>query len=86
MTANLRQLLDDLDDALTDWIRTYAADMCSQEKVAQSLRRINDGGGTLYYIAALRQRINAALTKDRDERARYMRQLRHNNRQPSRRV
>ena len=56
----LRQLLADLDTALTDWIRTYAGEMCDIADVAESWERIAKGGGTLAYIADLRERIREA--------------------------
>ncbi len=52
-----RQLLRDLDVALTDWVRQYAPDMCSEKSCKESIKRVWDAGGTLAYIAALRERI-----------------------------
>lgn len=55
----LRQLLIDLDTALADWMRTYAGDLSGNSGV-ESFRRIADHGGTLAYIAELRERIRRA--------------------------
>lgn len=56
----LRQLLLDLDTALADWMRTYAPEQCSRKSIIEASKRINAHGGTLAYIAALRERIRRA--------------------------
>lgn len=56
----LRQLLIDLDTALADWMRTYAPELCDDKDAHESARRIWKHGGTLAYIAELRERIRRA--------------------------
>ena len=63
--AEAAVLLADLDNALLDWLRTYASEECKPEHVAESTQRIFDGGGTLYYIARLRARLAALRKKER---------------------
>lgn len=53
-------LLRDLGVALDAWMHQYASDMCDQKRVEHYLKVIYEGGGTLGYIADLRQRIKNA--------------------------
>lgn len=55
------QLLRDLGTALEDWLHTFAPELCGEPYVSESHQRIYDGGGTLAYIADLRQRVDDAL-------------------------
>lgn len=48
-------------NALEDWVHTYASEMCSDEAVAKSMKRIQDNGGTLTYIADLRNAVKKQL-------------------------
>jgi hypothetical protein len=59
----LKALCEEADIALSDWLHTYASEECKPEYVVESMKRIFENGGTLYYIAKLRQRIRAALKK-----------------------
>lgn len=47
--------------ALDDWLHTYAEEMCKEEYVKESYRRIADNGGTLAYIARLQAANRATL-------------------------
>ena len=60
--GGITALLDALDTALTDWVRTYAPEHCYPDYVAESVKRIADGGGTLAYIADLRMRVRKEQT------------------------
>ena len=55
----MRELLKDLDAALTHWVRTYAPEQCEHSLVTKTYRFLLNEGGTLYYIAELRRRIRA---------------------------
>ncbi len=53
--------------ALSDWVATYASDMCAEKDVKESWARIGKQGGTLAYIAAVQEANTAALnTPDRE--------------------
>lgn len=54
-------LLKDVEQALDDWITTYAADHCSPEHVQSAWKRILDNGGTLAYVTDLRERVSKAI-------------------------
>lgn len=62
MDENTRQLLKEASEALDDWLHTFASELCDEKKVQESYDRIHAGGGTLYYIASLNQRIKQALS------------------------
>ena len=47
------ELLDRCRIALDDWINTYAAELCDEERVQEAGKRIADNGGTLAYVARL---------------------------------
>ena len=49
--------------ALDDWLNTYAAEFCDDGRVKEAYDRINENGGTIAYIADLRQEIRAILAK-----------------------
>lgn len=55
--ASKDNLLDECLVALTDWLYTYASDMCDPQDVEKAYKRIGDGGGTLAYIASLREKV-----------------------------
>jgi len=57
----LREALTNSTIALDDWLRTYAWDLCKEEHVEESRKRIQLGGGTLYYIAVLQEANRNAL-------------------------
>jgi len=62
MTKRTLALLRDLDKALTNWIRTYAPEQCASKSVMDTqFYLLYHAGGTLYYIAKLKQRIKAEL-------------------------
>lgn len=58
---SLHDLLHRLDLALDDWMRMYAPEFCDGEKVEETRNRIRAKGGTLAYIASLRQEIREKL-------------------------
>lgn len=58
---NERELLQDCATALDTWVCTYAPEFCDESAVEAARKRIWDEGGTLGYIADLRQRIREAL-------------------------
>jgi len=64
----MRVLLKDLDDALTHWVRTYAPEQCAQGQVSETARVLFNEGGTLCYIAHLRQRIRACAAAAKGKR------------------
>lgn len=61
MTKLERAALIAADLALTDWVRSYAPEMCSTGSVRASFSRVYAAGGTLAYIAGVRAQIKAAL-------------------------
>lgn len=44
--------------ALIDWARTYASDCVSAESLAETMGRIEEGGGVLAYIAGVRRAVD----------------------------
>ena len=58
--ASLTKTLQRAEDALDDWINTYASDLCDPARVAEAKVRIYDGGGTLHYIACVLVEVRAA--------------------------
>lgn len=58
---NLREALLRSNDALDDWVRTYAAELCGDKYVEESRKRIREGGGTLAYIADVKEGNKKAL-------------------------
>jgi hypothetical protein len=59
------QLLKRAEEALTDWVRTYAPEMCDGGHVAETYEKIMRRGGTLYYIGELRADILDHLAEDK---------------------
>lgn len=59
--SNDAEVLKAADTALLDLLRCYAADQCKTIDVMISLDRIKEKGGTLAYIADIRERIKEAL-------------------------
>jgi len=59
-----KELLNDLGVALDDWIHMYAPEFSGEEYVVETRKRIKENGGTLAYIADLRQRIREKLNED----------------------
>ena len=57
MTKTERKLLLDLGDALDHWLHQYAPEQCDPKHVAVTHRVMMEEGGTLAYVARLRQRI-----------------------------
>jgi hypothetical protein len=55
--SKVDELLEELSVALDDWTNTYASEFCKKNNVEGSLKRMHNAGGTLAYIANLRQRI-----------------------------
>lgn len=51
----LREALLKSNQALEDWIRCHAPEFCKEEHVAETRQRIREAGGTLAYIADLRE-------------------------------
>ena len=60
MTPELRALLRDLDTALLDWALSVEPSYVFMQ-IVESQQRIRNHGGTLAYIAELRQRIKEAV-------------------------
>ena len=58
---NLRKALLRSNQALDDWVRTYAPEFCGDEHVEETRKRITEGGGTLAYIADIREGNKKAL-------------------------
>ena len=61
MTPTEHKLLSDLGVALVHWLHQYAPEMCLDDDVRKTYRALMDAGGTLAYIAELRQRIKVKL-------------------------
>jgi hypothetical protein len=57
----MKELLEELAIALDDWLHIYASDMCDEKDVKESFKRIKENGGTIAYIATLRQKIRKEL-------------------------
>jgi hypothetical protein len=53
-------LLAEVEQALEDWIVTYASDHCDPEQVRKAWDRLMCNGGTLAYVTDLRERVHAA--------------------------
>jgi hypothetical protein len=64
--ARAKALLRECGIALDDWVHQYASEMCDEKHVQESVQRILDGGGTLAYVANLRQRIRELVDKVRE--------------------
>lgn len=58
---NLRKALRRSNAALDDWVRSYAPDFVKQEHLDETLERIREGGGTLAYIADVKEGNQEAL-------------------------
>lgn len=54
--AKAIEALEDSQQALNDWVVTYASDMCGEKTVQEAKERINGAGGTLAYIAGISER------------------------------
>jgi hypothetical protein len=52
--------------AIDDWVRTYASELCDEEKVKEAESRIMNNGGTLYYAAVTQKTNREALQKLKD--------------------
>lgn len=63
MTRPERKLLRDCSTALDHWLHQYAPEQCDMERLKETGRAMLDAGGTLAYIAKLRQRIRKAVGK-----------------------
>ena len=63
--AVVRDALKAADTALTDWVRSYAPEMCHKASLKESSTRVYMAGGTLAYIAGVRQQIKNALKRAR---------------------
>ena len=57
----VRAALRAADTALTDWVRSYAPEMCYSKYLKESRSRVYEAGGTLAYISGVRQKIVSAL-------------------------
>lgn len=53
-------LLTEVEQALDDWIVTYAAEWCDEAQVKAAWKRIMDNGGTLAYVTDLRERVHSS--------------------------
>ncbi len=58
---NLRKALRRSNAALDDWVRSYAPDFVGQEHLDETRERIQEGGGTLAYIADVKEGNQEAL-------------------------
>lgn len=56
-TATPDDLLADVEQALDDWVVTYASDNCTPTQVHAAWTRITANGGTLSYVTDLRERV-----------------------------
>lgn len=61
----VRDALKAADCALTDWVRSYAPELCDSNHLRESSKRVYEAGGTLAYIAGVRMKIKAALSRAR---------------------
>lgn len=52
-------LLAEVEQALNDWIITYAAEHCTPAQVKAARKRISERGGTLAYVTDLRERVHS---------------------------
>ena len=57
---NTTALLVEIEQALDDWIATYAPQFSDPKHVEQARKRLMDNGGTLAYVTDLRERVTAA--------------------------
>lgn len=58
------QVLKAAQQALDDWIVTYAGEFCLPETVKVAWKRISENGGTIAYAADIREKL-AALIKSK---------------------
>ena len=58
-----RALLLRCETALTDWVRTYAGDQCTNAQFNETCDRLRDAGGTLAYVGRLIADIRAELRR-----------------------
>ena len=58
---NLRKALRRSNAALDDWVRSYAPEFCKQEHLDETRERIQESGGTLAYIADVKEGNHEAL-------------------------
>lgn len=57
---NTTPLLAEVEQALDDWIATYAPEFSDRKHVEAARKRLMDNGGTLAYVTDLRERVSAA--------------------------
>jgi septal ring factor EnvC (AmiA/AmiB activator) len=62
-SGEMSTLLEANSIALSNWMHTYASDMCHENDVKLARKQIMDGGGTLAYIADLMQANRKALAR-----------------------
>ncbi len=58
---NLRKALRRSNAALDDWVRCHAPEFCGQAHLDETRERIQEGGGTLAYIADVKEGNQEAL-------------------------
>jgi len=61
MHAKSRKSIEESITALDDWILTYASEWCDENKVKEARERIYKNGGTIGYIAIIRDRLENVL-------------------------
>lgn len=54
------ELLKEVEQALNDWIVSYAPEFCTKKDVIETTVRIRSNGGTMSYITELRERVEFA--------------------------
>lgn len=59
--STMINLLERISLALNDWVVTYASEMCGNDDVSETRKRIMENGGTLAYISSLQQEVVGAL-------------------------
>jgi hypothetical protein len=53
-----KELLEEMMIALDDWLNTYANVFCDKQRVVEANKRISENGGTIAYIAKIREKYN----------------------------
>lgn len=64
MHPKSREIIKSAVVALDDWILTYAPEWCDPEHVRTARERIYNNGGTLSYVATLREQLEHVLKNE----------------------
>jgi len=65
----VKETMQQAAQALDDWLNIYAEELCDRGRVALTRKRIEEGGGTLSYIAVITKNLRKAIEEcEQDEK------------------